>query len=156
MNEHVDITGIVEECILQHKGGERFFDALDERIRTGRMLLRGIMSNVIFSNLKFDYIIVSGKFGKVFKAFCEEEYPFYKVFAINGSLRGDGKVFTKFEDKWKGRYIFIDDSFYSGTTMKKVETFLLNNNSNLVSTFVFYDGSKEKNDNIKSFYRYYK
>lgn len=151
--KNLDIFNIVKECILEHNGGEKFFDALDERIRDEKTLLRGIMSNVIFSKLKFDYIIVSGKFGKEFKTFCE--YPNYKVFLINGSLRKDGKVFTKFNENMKGKYIFIDDSFYSGTTRNKVMEFLENNHCQLISTFVFYDGSKSKLENVNSFYRYY-
>lgn len=38
--KNLDISNIVKECILEHNGGEKFFDALDERIRDEKTLLR--------------------------------------------------------------------------------------------------------------------
>lgn len=155
MNEN-ELNEIVKECLLQHEGGEKFFDALDYRIRESITLLRGIMSKVIFSGMNFDAIIVSGKFGNVFKDFAESEYPDFEVFSINGSLR-KGEVNEEFLEKdFKGKkFVFIDDSFYSGTTMNKVKNYLESCNASLISTFVFYDGSKEKREDVHSLYRYY-
>lgn len=104
MNEN-ELNEIVKECLLQHEGGEKFFDALDYRIRESITLLRGIMSKVIFSGMNFDAIIVSGKFGNVFKDFAESEYPDFEVFSINGSLR-KGEVNEEFLEKdFKGEEI---------------------------------------------------
>lgn len=54
-------------------------------------------------------------------------------------------------------FIFIDDSYYSGKTMKGIEKALQNINpsAKITETFVVYDGSKVKNDNIISLFRYY-
>lgn len=155
MNEN-ELNAIVKECLLQHEGGEKFFDELDYRIRESITLLRGIMSKVIFSEESFDYIIVSGKFGYVFKEFAEREYPLFNVISINGSLR-KGTVNEEFKGKdYEGkRFVFIDDSFYSGTTMNKVKEYIESCHGIFVSTFVFYDGSKEKREDVHSIYRYY-
>lgn len=153
----MNISNIVEKCILEHQGGEKFFDALDERIRNDKILLRAIMSRVIFSGINFDTIIVSGHFGEVFSSFIKEEYPFYECFVINGSLRKNGQIHTKFDNSLENKkFIFIDDSFYSGGTMLKVKQYLEENNSKLIATFVFYDGGKEEREDVFSFYRYYK
>ena len=157
MKNSSELNKIIDECLLQHEGGEKFFDALDWRIRESLTLLRGIMSKVIFSGIKFDSIIVSGKFGRVFSEFIEDEYHYYDVVCINGSLR-KGIVEKEYLNKdYKDKsFIFVDDSFYSGTTMNKVKEYLESCGGKLVSTYVFYDGSKEKQENINSLYRYYK
>ena len=62
-----EIESIVSECLKQHEGGEKFFDAIDESLRNDNLLITMMIGKVI-ENEKFDYIIVSGKFGKVFKS----------------------------------------------------------------------------------------
>lgn len=156
MNVLYDIVG---ECLLQHTGGEKFFDALDERIRDSDILMRAIMSKAIFnSEVPFDSIIVSGKFGVVFKDLCSRDYPTYEVVKVNGSLRGNGVLnltddnITSIRGK---RFIFIDDSFYSGTTRNKIETGLQSHHASLEATYVIYDGSHVKDSTVHSLYRYY-
>lgn len=39
--------------------------------------------------------------------------------------------------------------------INKVKKYVENNNGIFIKTFVFYDGSKEKSNNIISFYHYY-
>lgn len=54
-------------------------------------------------------------------------------------------------------YVFIDDSYYSGKTMKGIEKALqnINPNAKIIKTFVVYDGSKSKNNDVISLFRYY-
>lgn len=154
------LNSIVEECLLQHEGGEAFFDALDERIRNSDILIRAIMSKAIFNiEVPFDIIVVSGKFGHVFYSRCKEDYPEYQVVPVHGGLRKERNLYLT--DLAKGdlegkRVIFIDDSFYSGTTRNKIKNELERlSNTHLVATYVIYDGSKIKEDSVYSLYRYY-
>lgn len=48
----------------------------------------------------------------------------------------------------------FDDSFYSGGTKNKIEDFLKKWNSRIIRTYVIYDGSKEKQNDLKYIYRY--
>lgn len=150
---------IVGECLMQHEGGEKFFDALDERIRSSDVLMRAIISKAIFNDkVPFDAIVVSGKFGIAFSDLCSTEYPTFIVMKVRGSLRGDDilTVNDYVEYHLKNRkVIFIDDSFYSGKTRNKIEKALNNMNSSLEATYVIYDGSKVKDDSVYSLYRYY-
>lgn len=63
-----NINYLVEECLKQHEGGEKSFDAIDEKLRNDNLLLTMMLGKVLEKE-KFDYIIVSGKFGDVFKNF---------------------------------------------------------------------------------------
>ena len=48
------------------------------------------------------------------------------------------------------------DSFYSGKTANKVEKFVNSRLGTIKCKYVFYDGSKERHDDVVSLYRYYK
>lgn len=54
------------------------------------------------------------------------------------------------------KFIFLDDSYYSGKTARKVKAAVEDNGGEIVRTYVFYDGSPEKRDDVVSLYRYYK
>lgn len=153
------MTSLVNECLKQHEGGEKFFDAIDEKLRDDKTLIN-MMINKVLENEKFDYIIVSGKFGVVFKDYCNNYLDANfnkKIIVVNGGLRKDYDVISFWEDyniKNK-KIIFIDDSFYLGRTRDKIKNAVLENQGSLISTYVFYDGSKVKEDDVHSFYRYY-
>ena len=61
-----EMTSLVNDCLIQHKGGEQFFDAIDEKLRDDKVLIN-MMIEKVKKNEVFDYIIVSGNFGNVFK-----------------------------------------------------------------------------------------
>ena len=153
-----NIESLVNKCLIEHEGGEKFFDAIDDEFRNDKRLLTTMINKVI-KNETFDYIIVSGKFGKVFKNFCENNniYSPNNIITVNGSLR-KGKEIKDFSQKYNinnKNIVFIDDSFYLGRTRDKIKNHIINNGGNLISTYVFYDGSKIKDTNVHSFYRYY-
>ena len=52
-------------------------------------------------------------------------------------------------------FIFVDDSYYSGTTRDIINAELNKYGGKITRTFVVYDGSKEKDDSVFSLYRYY-
>lgn len=154
-----EMVSIVNECLIQHEGGEKFFDAIDEKLRDDKVLIN-MMINKIKTNEEFDYVIVSGKFGNVFIEYCnnylDEDFS-KRIIVVNGGLRKgyDVMPFWNNFDMKKKKIIFIDDSFYLGRTRDKIKNAIEDNNGELICTYVFYDGSKVKDDKVHSFYRYY-
>lgn len=154
-----EMESLVNECLIQHEGGEFFFDAIDEKLRNDTLLIN-MMIEKVTKNEHFDYIITSGKFGKVFKKHCEKHmnYKFNQtIIVVNGNLRKGEDVidFTNQYNIFNKRLIFIDDSYYLGRTRDKIKNTIEKNQGKLISTYVFYDGSKTKDINVHSFYRYY-
>lgn len=154
-----EMESIVSECLKQHEGGEKFFDAIDENLRNDNLLITMMIGKVI-ENEKFDYIIVSGKFGKVFKNFALNHIgeDFYnKIIVVNGGLRENNEInnFYDYYDIKDKNLIFIDDSYYLGRTRDKIKSTIETNGGKLLCTYVFYDGSKIKDNLVHSFYRYY-
>lgn len=154
-----DINYLVEECLKQHEGGEKFFDAIDEKLRNDNLLLTMILGKVLEKE-KFDYIIVSGKFGIVFKEFCQKHFDkelAKNIIVVNGSLRDD-ESYVNFNSEYdinNKSLIFIDDSFFLGRTRDKIKDTIEKQGGNLLCTYVFYDGAKIKDPSVNSFYRYY-
>lgn len=157
MNKHME--SLVNECLLQHIGGEKFFDELDYKLRNDNSLIT-MMIGKILENETFDYIIVSGKFGKVFKSYCKKHMnkDFYNnIINVKGGLRKGYEIdefWNKYDIKNK-RIIFIDDSYYLGRTKDKIKDTINSHGGIFINTYVFYDGSKVKDNNVNSFYRYY-
>lgn len=152
------IDSLVELCLKEHTGGEIFFDAIDEKLRNDDTLLKMITDKVL-NNEVFDFIIVSGSFGNVFKKFIDTKLKELtkKVIVVNGGLRKGEKIVSFWEeyDISMKKIVFIDDSFYLGRTRDKIEEMITKHQGTLINTYVFYDGSKEKEENVHSFYRYY-
>ena len=150
------MNSIVKTCLEQHEGGEVFFDSIDEMIRNDDSLIEMMISKVKATTTP-EFIVVSGNFGIVFLNYCIKNMPelVSYIMVVPGGLRNGvpvGEIPRKFFNK-KG--IFIDDSYYLGRTEKAIGEELKKVNSAIIKTFVFYDGSKEKNNNVISFYRYY-
>lgn len=154
-----NINYLVEECLIQHEGDEKFFDAIDEKLRNDKLLLTMMIGKVLELE-PFDYMIVSGHFGDVFKAFCQKNFDSElsaSIIVTNGGLRNDNEVVPFWEnyDIKNKKIVFIDDSFYLGRTRDKIKNAIESNQGKLLCTYVFYDGSKTKDPSVHSFYRYY-
>ena len=151
------MKSIVKTCLEQHEGGEIFFDNLDEMIRNDDSLIK-MMIEKIQKEISPSFIVVSGNFGIVFLNYCMKNMPMdftSSVIVVPGGLRNGvpvGNIPIKFSNQ-KG--IFIDDSYYLGRTQQAIAKELKKIGSEIYKTYVFYDGSKEKKDDVVSFYRYY-
>lgn len=154
-----EMESLVNDCLIQHEGGEKFFDEIDEKLRNDNLLMT-MMIGKILEKESFDYLIVSGRFGKVFKKFClnhiGEEFS-NNVIVVNGGLRSGNKIddFSNDYNIKNKNIIFIDDSYYLGRTRDKIKETIINNGGKLTCSYVFYDGSKIKDNTVHSFYRYY-
>lgn len=155
-----EMESLVTECLMQHEGGEKFFDAIDQKLRNDNLLMTMMLGKVL-ENEKFDYLIVSGKFGRVFKDFCSNHIGqdfSNNIIVVNGGLRNSNNKINEFYKEYNINnkdLIFIDDSYYLGRTRDKIKNCIMNNGGNLICSYVFYDGSKIKDNSVNSFYRYY-
>lgn len=151
----------IAEILKQHEGGEEFFDALDAMVR-GDMDILHTFLNFVYSELgdTREYsLILSGQFGNALMGIYGAKLfeDFSDVILVEGGLRSD-KTPTIFRQSFVNtKFIMLDDSFYSGTTKDALERALkmTDSQARIVKTFVIYDGSKVKKNNIFSMFRYY-
>lgn len=149
------LDGIVKQMLETHVGGEVFFDHLDDTIRNDKLIIDELIN--IVPEFTDKNIIVSGSFGRLFFDYIKllSLYP-KSIVWVNGGLRKNAKVEYDLCNYKNKEFIFIDDSYYSGKTRNTIEDSLNKHNSCITETYVVYDGSEEKNENVKSLYRYYK
>lgn len=151
----------IAEILKQHEGGEEFFDALDAMVR-GDMDILHTFLNFVYSEIgdTREYsLILSGQFGNALIGIYGTNLfeDFSDVILVEGGLRS-GKTPIIFKQNFtKTKFILLDDSFYSGTTKDAIERTLkmIDSQARIVKTFVIYDGSKVKKNNIFSMFRYY-
>ncbi len=153
----MNLHPLVNFLLRRYIGGIPFFNKLDNMIRKNKAYL-SYMINEVTVRESFDYIIVSGNYGIEFEKYCKKNNLLKnKVICVNGSLRENENIipFWKNYDINNKKIIFVDDSFYSGRTRNKVKEAIINNKGIYLRTYVYYDGSKTKEDDVISFYRYY-
>ena len=151
----------IAEILRQHPEGEPFFDALDAMVR-GDMNILHTFLNFVYSELEHtrEYsLILSGQFGNAIMSIYGVKLfdDFSDVILVEGGLRS-GKTPTIFRQTFiNTKFIMLDDSFYSGTTKDVIEHALkmIDSQAKIVKTFVIYDGSKIKKNNLYSMFRYY-
>ena len=151
----------IAEILKQHEGGEEFFDALDAMVR-GDMDILNTFLNFAYSEIgdTGEYsLILSGQFGNAIMGIYGAKLfeDFSSVILVEGGLRS-GKTPTIFRQTFVNtKFVMFDDSFYSGTTKDAIERALkmIDSQARIVKTFVIYDGSKIKKNNIFSMFRYY-
>ena len=151
----------IAEILRQHPEGEPFFDALDAMVR-GDMDILHTFLNFVYSELDYtkEYsLILSGQFGNALMNIYGANLfkDFSDVILVEGGLRS-GKTPTVFRQNFtKTKFILLNDSFYSGTTKDAIERSLkmVDSQAKIVKTFVIYDGSKIKKNNLYSMFRSY-
>lgn len=83
-------------------------------------------------------------------------YGFTADLIVPGGLRKSNSVLDLSEYVKPGeKYVLIDDSYFMGRTEAVIRNAIEACGSELVKTFVFYDGCIEKKPNVMSMYRYY-
>ena len=152
---------IVQKCIELHGGGEEYFDELDGLIKEDKQFIISFFS-YITQESETKNIIVSGELGNKIAALRNKYNWFLKncnIEYVNGSLRkGEPIQYSNWKlDSYKNQpFIFVDDSYYSGKTLRMVRTYIEEVlGGYLQNSYVFYDGSEDNLDDVKSLYRYY-
>lgn len=151
-----ELNAIVKEMLDTYKGGEVFFDNLDNALRnkSNLVIIKELLNKI--NNIQNSNIIVSGKFGVFFKQYIKiKGIKTNSLICVGGGLRKGKSVNLSKETLENSEYIFIDDSFYSGATKNAIEKELNKINSHIKTTYVIYDGSINKCNSIVSLYRYY-
>lgn len=154
------MSQIVQKCIDSHGGGEEYFNELDDLIKNDEDFLMSYLTHI--SQLSVKNIIVSGGIGYKI-ALLKHKYSWflegYNIEYVNGSLRKGLPIqYSNWKlDSYKNQpFIFVDDSYYSGKTLRIVKTYIEEVlGGYLQDSYVFYDGSEDNLDNVKSLYRYY-
>lgn len=149
---------IVDEMLKKYGGGRQFFDALDDAIKditSIDMIIALVKGN---SN---EYIVSTGEFGDILhRLYLKGKIDCKGVVVFNGKINtldlGATHFYPEGFDISDKKFIFVDDSLFSGKTYKRIEEFLNKHNSQIREINVIYDGSREKSEKIKSFFRYYK
>lgn len=153
----------IEYLLETYVGGVPFFDKLDESIRN-QEFWRGVFLPAIHDLMGYEmydyYLIFSGGFARwkinssILNGVCPHNY-----IIVNGGMRDkDAEVdnLSYLEHILHGRKcLFVDDSFYSGGTRDKIKNEVIRLGGIFVGTYVAYDGSQVKEDDVHSLYRYY-
>ena len=151
------LNKIINECLEKYEGGERFFEAIDYEIRNNTKLFDSLINLV--DKVDYDYVIVSGHFGSVFKTYCKntEKLDYNKIIKVRGSLRyvNDVENYHEYYDIKDKKMVFLDDTYYSGKTKRKIVNSIIDNDGDYKGTYVIYDGSKVKQNDVSGLYRYY-
>lgn len=143
---------IVKQMLEEHEGGTIFFDNLDQAVQQ-KPLIESLLGLANEHCKDRHGIIVSGKFGRYFTNLIDMKN---QLLVVNGGLRSGNPIDDISYLKLEGmKFIFLDDSFYSGKTRDVIKNELEKNGAKLVKTFVVYDGSKEKDESVYGLYRYY-
>lgn len=144
----------VNRLLEQYVGGQIFFTELDKAVKFDINILSQLVKKV-----KEEYnalgvkTIASGEIGLAMHNFgVQIDY------LVPGGLRHDpSKInLAPFVSEIKGKhFVFIDDSYFSGRTALVVKEEIERLGGIFVGSVVAYDGSKEKDPEVDSLYRYY-
>ena len=144
------------ECEKNYIGGEIYFNELDRLIKFDTELLSGFVLYAIQTE-KIRKIACTGEIGNlILKCKDNDLLPNdLEIVVFNGGLRNDNKVVKLINAKTNGNYIFVDDSLYSGKTLRAIKKYLNRHGAEIQNCYVFYDGSLKKYSNVHSLFRYY-
>lgn len=152
-----EMVSIVEQCLQKHEGGESYFDELDAMVKSNAELMASYIDFIIQKE-NIHNIIVSGEIGRIIRELQLNGLinQYFNLVTVNGGLRKWWRCVEDIDtsDIICRKFIFLDDSFYSGKTATKVKHAVLNNGGEIIKTYVFYDGSPIRHD-VVSLYRYY-
>lgn len=164
------IDNWVKNLSKEVRGGNVFFDKIDSLIKSDLNIIKELFQK-IYSDVGYDFnLVVSGEIGRIILKMIKSG-----EISCNGEkLLVSGGLTSHFNDMDKIKklkdisieyatiggfknkdFIFVDDSYYSGTTEKSIDQFLNRIGSKITKTYVVYDGNDKKSNNRISLYRYY-
>ena len=171
MNIIKRIDTIVKDISKTTPGGNLFFDKLDSEIKKPKNIdIIVKLFEKIYGDFGLNYnLVVSGGFGDLIMFLlkrgdikCEGT-----ILQVSGGLTSHFTDMDKIKkvkeviiqkqigDINNKDFIFVDDSFYSGTTGYSIDHFLKRIGSKILKTYVVYDGNDTKSSNRFALYNYY-
>lgn len=171
MNIIKRIDTIVKDISKTTPGGNLFFDKLDSEIKKPKNIdIIVKLFEKIYQDFGLHYnLVVSGGFGDLIMFLvrrgdikCEGS-----ILQVSGGLTShftdmdkikkvkEVIIQKKIGDINNKDFIFVDDSFYSGTTGFSIDQFLKRLGSKILKTYVVYDGNDTKSANRIALYNYY-
>ena len=152
-----EYRNIILRLLDKYKGGRPFFDALDDYIKTHEKMMLALVKG-----LENEHIATSGKFGdNLFRLYEEGKFRCKSIVVFNGKICTKKKGVTCWYphdvDLNNKNFVFVDDSVFSGRTIKVIDDHFRQDqdNSKITKVVVAYDGSKTKLPMVTSYYRYY-
>jgi len=171
MNSTEKIDKIVKSISKTTQGGNTFFDQIDLSIKNPKNLdLTLDLFKKIYEDFGLAYnLVVSGGFGDLVMWLIEKQKIKCNgtILQLSGGLTSHftdmdkikkakvAKIEKSIGDFEKKNFIFIDDSYYSGTTGVSINNFLNKVGSKIIKTYVIYDGNDKKSSDRISLYNYY-
>lgn len=152
------LSKLVDDLEIEYGGGVPFFDALDEQLKS--MMNEDMILDLV-KGLSGKWVASSGGFGDtLYKLYEEGKFECEGLVIFNGKMltnkTGVNSWYPTDFDLDDKDFIYIDDSYFSGSTVNKIDDYLKGeHNSKILETYVIYDGSKSKRNNVHSFFRYY-
>ena len=152
----------IVETLKQHPEGEAFFDALDAMVRGDMDILAAFMAFVKskIQEPKYKTLLLTGQFGIALMDLYGNELKemFDDVILVNGGIRSGKEPIIYRDTIAAPRCIMFDDSFYSGKTRDEIAKKIasIRTEAKILQTYVVYDGSIRKEDNVFSMFRYHK
>jgi hypothetical protein len=152
------LNKIVKDLLKKYVGGRPFFNALDDAIKD--VVNEDIVIEVM-KGLENQWVATSGGFGdRIYTMWKSGKIRCRGMVVFNGKMCTNRIGVTCWYpsdfDLDNKEFVFVDDSLFSGGTVKKVDDYLSeNHNSSVKSVSVVYDGSPNKNHLVKSLFRYY-
>lgn len=171
MNVIKKIDNIVKSISDTTSVGNTFFDRLDSQMKNPQnkdIIIK--LFEKIYSDFGTNFnLVVSGGFGDLIMFMLKKD----EIKCGGTILQVSGGLTSHFTDMNKIKkskeviiqkqtgdidnkdFIFVDDSFYSGTTGVSIDHFLKKHSSRILKTYVIYDGNDTKSSDRVSLYRYY-
>ncbi len=143
----------VNELLDKYIGGQIFFTELDKAVKFDFYILGQLVSAVTSKYGSDVHTVASGEIG-----LAMHNLGVPVKFLVPGGLRRDpSKInLAPFKELIQGKkFVFVDDSYFSGRTVLVVREEIERLGGIFLGTYVAYDGSRNKECDVHSLYRYY-
>lgn len=165
------MANLVDKTLKIQHGGNRFFDHIDDFIRRPENEdITVALFNKIHSKWGQNFnLCLTGTYGKYISDLIRKGRLKCRgtIVLFGGSLTSRKNMMgtvikdkdVRIEDETGSpeskKFIFVDDSYYSGTTFKLIRKHLMEIGSDIIMTYVVYDGNDTRDPKREYIYRYY-